>query len=351
MAKNYSYHRKTITMPDGSRKDFYGKTKAEVEAKVIKAQILVNAGVNPAIKVTFGEFSQMWYETYKEPLLRENSKNALRNTLNNHILPYLGSYPINSITPMQIQQLMNRLAGKSYSLQAKVLGTLKTIFIVAQENGLITRSPVSSTLSAGGQKPSEVIPLTPDECSILLEKVTNPRARTFLIIVLHTGMRRGEIIALHWSDVDFENQVIHVRHNAELTQRGTNITNTPKTDAGTRDIPMTDELKAHLLAEKKFSRSRYVITMRNGAPLTINAYKSMWRMIERELPHREFTAHTLRHTYITRLFEAGLDIKEVQYLAGHRDVKTTMQIYTHYDRASRAAATAAKVRKALSTSP
>ena len=87
--------------------------------------------------------------------------------------------------------------------------------------------------------------------------------------------------------------------------------------------------------------------MQNHQPLTKSSYKSMWRLIERELPGGHVTAHILRHTYITRLFEAGLDIKEIQYLAGHATVEMTLRVYTHYDRVSREAQTAEKVRDAL----
>ena len=90
--------------------------------------------------------------------------------------------------------------------------------------------------------------------------------------------------------------------------------------------------------------------MENHQPLTKSSYKSMWKLIERELPEAHVTAHILRHTYITRLFEAGLDIKEVQYLAGHSTVDMTLRVYTHYDRRSREAQTAEKVRNALRTS-
>ena len=76
----------------------------------------------------------------------------------------------------------------------------------------------------------------------------------------------------------------------------------------------------------------------------------MWRLIERELPGTHISAHILRHTYITRLFEAGLDMKELQNLAGHSTMDMTLKVYTHYDRRSREAKTAEKVRNALRTS-
>ena len=90
--------------------------------------------------------------------------------------------------------------------------------------------------------------------------------------------------------------------------------------------------------------------MENHKPLTKSSYRSMWRLIERELPSTHISAHILRHTYITRLFEAGLDMKEIQYLAGHSTMDMTLKVYTHYDRRSREAKTAEKVRNALRTS-
>ena len=87
--------------------------------------------------------------------------------------------------------------------------------------------------------------------------------------------------------------------------------------------------------------------MQNHQPLTKSSYRSLWRLIERELPNGHVTAHILRHTYITRLFEAGLDVIEIQYLAGHSTMDMTLKVYTHYDRRSREAKTAEKVRDAL----
>ena len=214
----------------------------------------------------------------------------------------------------------------------------------------MAKSPVSSMLKAGGKKTPEKVALTAAESQLLLDRVSNPRARTFLLIALHTGMRRGEIAGLRWDDVDFKKKVIHVRHNAVMGRYETTISDELKTSAGKRYIPMSEELEEWLLTRKKSSHSQYVIAMENHQPLTKSSYKSMWKLIERELPEAHVTAHILRHTYITRLFEAGLDIKEVQYLAGHSTVDMTLRVYTHYDRRSREAQTAEKVRNALRTS-
>ena len=345
--KKYQYKRKTLQLPNGERKEVYAKTQEELDDKVMEVRILTHSGVDVCSEETFGHFAQMWYDVYKKPYLRDKSQEMVKYILNQHILPVIGGYRLQDITPMQIQAIMSGLVGKSNSLQSKVLINLRSIFKAAQENGLIVRSPVSSMLKPGGKKTQEKTALTPQECEKLIERVRNPRAKTFLLIALNTGMRRGEILALKWDDVDFEKKLIHVRRNAVLMRGGTKLSDELKTKAGRRDIPLTETLEAHLLVEKKRTHSQYILAMQNHQPMTDSSYKSMWRLIERELPEKHVTAHILRHTYITRLFEAGLDIKEIQYLAGHSSVDMTLRVYTHYDRASREQTTIEKVRAAM----
>lgn len=220
--KKYTYLTKAIQLPDGTRKYIRGKDQKELEEKVLKAQIMVNAGVDICSEETFGHFAQMWYDIYKKPYLRENSLLSIKNSLNTHILPYFGNYRLRDITAMQVQALMAALSSKSKSLQSKILAILRNIFCIAQENGLVAKSPVSVTLRAGGKKTQEKIALTPEESELLLSRIKNKRAKTFAMIALNTGMRRGEIIALRWKDIDFREKIIHVSSNAlvkEVKQR------------------------------------------------------------------------------------------------------------------------------------
>ena len=119
----------------------------------------------------------------------------IKYVLNQHILPFIGGYRLRDISPMQIQAIMATMSDKSNSLQSKVLVTLRSIFKAAQENGLEAKSPVSSMLKAGSKKTPEKVALTAAESQLLLDRVSNPRARTFLLIALHTGMRRGRSLA------------------------------------------------------------------------------------------------------------------------------------------------------------
>ena len=182
---------------------------------------------------------------------------------------------------------------------------------------------------------------------LLLSHIKNKRAKTFAMIALNTGMRRGEIIALRWKDIDFREKIIHVSSNALVKEGKTEVDAEVKTPAAIRNIPLPEALEKWLLQQKPLSHSQFVVAMENHQALTKSSFRSMWRLVERELPNKHLTAHSLRHTYITRLFEAGLDIKEVQYLAGHSTVDMTLRVYTHYDRQSREKQTIEKVREAF----
>lgn len=238
---------------------------------------------------------------------------------------------------------MAGLSGKSNSLQAKVLMNLRSIFNVAMENGLVAKSPDSTTLKPTGKATQEKETLAADEREVLLDRVKNILARMFLLIGLYTGMRRSEIPGLQW-------KVIHVRHNAVGKEGETKVSEEMKTKAAKRNLPLSEELEEWLSERKKSSHSQYVIAMEGHKPLTKSSYRSMWKLIERELPDRHITAHILRHTHIIRPFEAGLDIKEIPYLAGHSTIDMTLKVYTHYDRRSGEAKTAEKVREALRAS-
>lgn len=241
--KKYEYLTKAITMPDGTRKFFRAKTQKELDKKILCAQIMVNAGVDICSEETFGQFAQTWYDLYKKPYLRQRSLDAIKYVLNLHILPAIGNYRPRDISPMQIQAIMASLSGKSNSLQSKVLSNLRSIFNVAQENGLVAKSPVSQMLKPTGKRTREKEALTPQESQLLLERVQNARAKTFLMIALHTGMRRGEIVALRWEDIDFKKKVIHVRHNAVIRETSTTISEELKTKAGRRDLPLSEILE------------------------------------------------------------------------------------------------------------
>ena len=156
----------------------------------------------------------------------------------------------------------------SKSLNNKVVQVLRGIFNAAVDNNLIAKSPVPAILRIGGKATQEEIPLTAEQSQRLLDATRGTRAYLFCLLALQTGMRRGELCGLMWSDVDFPAGVIHVRHNALLTNAQTTVSGTLKTSAAVRDIPIPPTLFAELVKERKGAKSLYVLHMENGKPLS-----------------------------------------------------------------------------------
>lgn len=368
MSKLYT---KTITTPTGKRKYIRAATKEELERKYQQAKLEIGAGVDITDATTFGEFAQLWFNTYKRPNLRENSKEDCLYILNNHILPPLSAMRMRDIKPVHIRGVMSNLAGYSRSVQGKAVQILRSIFNAAVENHLIMRSPVSSALKAGGETAKEKVPLTPEQSQRLLDATAGTRAYPAVAIMLGAGLRKEEAVGLMWEDIDLKNGYIHVRRAKPFHHGKGEVTDQLKSKAAYRTIPIPAWLLQILRGEHSKTNSLFVLAMRNGESLTESSFGRLWGIIKARTtddpekigtpvsarhPNVIYTLdfhvhpHLLRHTCITRWLEAGFDLKEVQYLAGHSTPDMTLRVYAHYDQRVRLENTASKIRASTNLS-
>mgnify|MGYP004513625199 FL=1 len=364
--KTYATH---VTTPTGDRVFLRAKTKEELEEKVLEAKLQLRSGVDITQDVLFTDYAQTWLKAYKLGKVRPSSYASIETNLRVHIEPFFSGYKLKDVKPMHIQLFITSLSGKSKSLQDKCIRITKNIFDSAVDNGMIPRSPVGSNDRATAEGPKEEEPLTDAQAVALLDAVDGTRAYLFCLLALSTGMRRGEILGLMWEDIDFKANVIRVTHNKAfiLNKLDAPVTEMLKTDAGRRALPIGALLRERLLLEKAKSKSPFVIAMQNGKSLTKSAFRALWRNVERrtvgsgDVPRLlgatygdvkvtldfETHPHQLRHTYITKLFEEGLDLKQVQYLAGHSKPEMTLRVYTHYRQKQRATETHEQVCSAV----
>lgn len=354
----------TVTMANGKRKYIRAVNKEEFDRKMQQARLEAGQGVDLTDNTTFGEFAQMWYSTYKKPYLREDSASDLLYILNSHIMPTLSQLPIRAIKPLHIRKLMASKQNYSQSIQKKILQYMRSIFDAAAENNIIGSSPVPKSLTAGGAPAEEETPLTVEQSKMLLRATQGTRAHTAVALMLGAGLRREEACGLMWSDMDLDEGIISVQHAKSFSGKVHVVTDQLKSAAAYRDIPIQDWLVQILKAERRESNSAFVLSMRNGESLTHASWQALWNLvtvrttdnpellgkpIDEKHPQIQYGMdfhchpHQLRHTCITRWVEAGLDMKEVQYLAGHSTPDLTMRIYAHYDRAGRHKETAKKI--------
>ena len=139
-------------------------------------------------------------------------------------------------------------------------------------------------------------------------------------------MRRGEVLALRWEDVDFEENVINVQRNVTYTNNQPFI-GSPKTNSGYRAVPILDELLSFL---SPFEKTGYIVFGADSeTPMTLQAFRCMEYRIQKTIDLHGATAHVFRHTMGTLLNDAAADVKTIQSILGQSDFKTTMDRYVH----------------------
>lgn len=346
--KKYKYYTKALPLPNGKRKYIRAKTKEELESKVAAFRLEISYGVDIGNQSTVQEYAEYWFHVIKEPGLSANTANLVHGRLRNHVYPYIGAIKVRDVRAAHIRQVMLRCSHLSRGTQVKILAHLRDIFATAvDEDKLILQSPVPSKLRVRTPGTPEAEPLTPEQEEELLRVAEGSRAYPMIVVLLGTGLRRGELTGLMWSDINFERGTLQVRRHVVTDRAGKpELVAGAKTDAGVRTVPLTDSLVAYLRTLQAESRSLYVFTTITGSIYSAAAMTCLWNTLNKKLSFH-CHPHQLRHTYATKLFEAGLDIREIQRVLGHADPTTTLRIYTHYRETMRERETFERVKEAM----
>ena len=341
------YETATLRLPDGRRKYIRAKTKEELKKKVDDLKRELYLGINIADTTTFRDYATHWFQTTRKPYVTPNTADLLWTMLSKHIFPYIGRLKLRDVKAPAIREVMLRSAGLSKAYQKRILGTMRTIFNMAVDDDILIRSPVPTSLRVTGEDAEEVEPLTPEQQTQLLDAAKGTVMYPLVYVIMHTGLRRGEATGLMWSDIDYDEEVIHVRRHVVTSTNGRpELVDGAKTDAGVRDVPMPKCLISFLKEMQAGTKSVYLFTTQNGTLYSAPAMTRAWATLQKRVPFKT-KPHQLRHTYATYLFEQGLDVKQVQYILGHSDPKVTMNIYTHYRESVRRTSTIKQVQAAF----
>ena len=347
--KNGLYRKNLVVgkKADGSsiRKSVYGKTIKELEQKIVEVTQQLNHGIQVwESTMTFRELANIWYEQYNLEA-GENWKYSQGNMIKKYLVPPLGEMRIKDLRQLHLQTIITTLSknGLSTSYMKKLKQIATQIMQVAVGSDLIMRNPFSD-VKVPKKDPFIRRPLTDNEVALITDNWRGHNLGPMAMIMLYAGLRRGEAIALEWSDIDLEKKVIHVTKAASVVKNVTCIKK-PKSDAGIRDIPIPKVLRNMLMEIRK--PSGYVCTNTSGEVLTESSYKRQWdsfrnylnvcaggqkgtgRYVPRITVIENITAHMLRHTYASMLFDANVDVKSAQRFLGHADIEVTLEIYTH----------------------
>ncbi len=346
------YQTKVYDAESGKYKYLYAKSVAELKKKELDLRTKISKGID--LSSADDTFSQ-WLERLKKVKETELAESEYQTFCfrASYFCEKVGNLPLKSINQQLLQPYINELfsvnpaTGKRTSKRTiqRYMSALSSVFEYAIENRASEFNPCKYLKVPKQAKTDERRALSPKERQWVEE--FEHRAQPAAMLMMYSGLRRGEATALLWSDIDFKNKTITVNKsfdfkNCQIKQ--------PKTKAGIRIVTVPDKLINYL--DRLEKNSLYVLTTAQGKMMTDTAWKRLWdsyicdlniqygtSIIKRNkfdprgniITISPFTPHCLRHTFCTIMYEAGIDVLTAKEQMGHNDVKTTLAIYTHLD--------------------
>ncbi|WP_458407216.1 tyrosine-type recombinase/integrase [Anaerotignum sp.] len=355
----------------GKRRCVYAKTLKELRQKEKKIQDELNAGISPGMadRITLNELYDRYIQQKYD--LKASTKAVYQYMYDRFVRPSFGNRIIGKIRYSDVKNFYYSLILEN-GLHANTIDSLHAqlhpAFTMAIRDGILSQNPCT-----GVTREIKRSHVWEDNTRHALSRAEQDRFMEFvqkekccerwapiLTVLLGTGLRIGECLALRWEDLDMDNRIINVRLSLANRQFGKGHAekhiSTPKTSSGMRTVPMLDEVYEAFLKEQEMQRrtggcretidgySGFVFVNKNG-----NAYSppSINRAIERIriacnkeelenalqegrepllIPH--FSAHHLRHTFCTRMVENEINVAILREIMGHRALATTLEVYT-----------------------
>lgn len=327
------------TGPDGIRHFVCDKDPEQLYLRLAEKQAEVDAGRKPKVP-TFREVAGRWENKHREEIEIRTWKNYEPHF--NAIVDEFGDIPFPDVEPGNIAADLAR--AKARGLSKTVVQSRRSIWRMIYDHavveGVVMYNPVTSIKLPKGLKQSKRKAPTTEQMDIICKRIDAPFG-LFPFLLLCTGMRKSEALALQWSDIDLNDKEISVTKSIDYTVGSNPQYKAPKTDAGTREIPILDILLPVLREAKLKATSMYVFPCppsNRGGPggglMTDRGYEGAWnRYCEAvgfidEDGQLTLTAHQLRHGTATLMFELGVDELTAQKILGHSRIEITREIYT-----------------------
>jgi len=312
---------------NGKQKHFYGKTDAEIDAKIAEYEKNLLKGEI----TTFKEIAEKYWE--------EKQKDLAINTLHGYdvairrAIEEFGDSPIGDITPQDVYQFLEGFKSKAYSSKtiSNTKTALKGLFDYAFINGKVKFNPCTGIPVVKGKKKVARLPATDEDVKLINEFRNESITAKLLYFLLWTGARIGEASALQMKDIDFKKRTATVTKTLAYGNSSTpTIKLEPKTENSIRKLAIPKNVMEILptnLDPETF------IFFPNGLPKRRAFDKAIMEFKEKH--GIKCTPHQLRHSYASMLHSAGIDVKDAQSLLGHSSIVMTQDIYTHIERNQR----------------
>ena len=330
-----------VTLPSGKKMTKYSKVQKVVRDWLQEQQNGLRQGIwSDAESVTVQTFLERYKADVVLHTLRPKTQETYTIIIDTHLVPEIGRIKLNALRPDHLQKLYSDKlkAGKSRRTVQHIHAVVHRALTHAVKWGLVPRN-VADAVEAPRpqQKPPEM--LTEAQALSFLDYVKDDPLYPLWLTLFSTGMRKGEVLGLRWSDVDMAAGIIHVSQVAQAVHKRGTMISEPKTDQSRRSIglpPMTvAALKVHKERTARYQDFEYfkdqdlVFCTKRGTPFGSRNLLTYFHraLVKAGLP--TVTLHSLRHLHATMLLKAGLHPKIVQSRLGHSQIGMTMDLYSH----------------------
>jgi len=333
----------SLSLPDGTRKVFYGKKQSEVIAKLDEAANDLRRGMLAVgSNTTLQEYLENWLENVHKPTIRLSTYLNYRKLLKNYLVPGLGKVKIHRLTPQQVQVFYSQKM--SDGLAPKTVNNIHGVLHKALDNAVkwnILPRNVCDAVTPPRIPRKEKNVLTREQAHTLLDEVRTHRLEALLTLAITTGMREGELLALHWQDINFEDRSLQVKRAVSYLKEYGYVESEPKTAKSRRMIKLpvfvVDILKRHKAQQEEQRRQvgsawiekDLLFTNAQGYFYSPSTLRKVFRrfLVSIDLPHMRF--HDLRHSAATILLAMKVHPKVVQEILGHSQIAMTLDVYSH----------------------
>ncbi|MGE5436597.1 MAG: tyrosine-type recombinase/integrase [Syntrophothermus sp.] len=316
----------------------YAKSEKEAGKKLAEFYVECQK-IKPVPNILIKDYARHWFKNYVESKKYNTISNY--NFITKRFIKYIGNKKLNEITTKNIKKFYEDLRKNNHLSESTIIANhtaIRCLFNYAYEEELINENPCDRIRLKSDTETKNIFSIEQANKFIKVIDNVNESVKVGIYIAIYTGLRKGEILGLKWSDIDFENKVIHIKRQYGYNYKFKHYFDTPKTKTSEREVGFPDKLLKVLVEYKNYYlrinerydiKSNYLFITKRGKMFDTDRFGKTMRKVISENGLPDITFHGLRHLYTSLKIEAGENITNIAGDLGHKNILMLSKTYAH----------------------